>query len=183
MRFSLRQLLVGLSVFALWLAIACWHPIVGFAIALLAAFPGTIALASRRRALILFGAVAASVVVGLLWFKSYGISVSVGWGLSTNVYQATSRRGQVHFFRFVRHSGGNLRPWIAGEKPVAEHWSEYPGFHEERFFVQVPGLEFARSEYIVPIGAQHAVDYADVLTLSYWLIVAAYFACALSFAF
>jgi hypothetical protein len=183
MRFSLRQLLVGLSVFALWLAIACWHPVLALGIALLAAFPGIIALASRRRALIVFGAVAASVTVGFLWFKSYELSMSVGWGPSTIVYQATSRRGQVHFFRFVRHSGGNLRPWIAGEEPVAEHWSEFPGFYEEQFFVRVPGLEFARSEYLVPIGMRPAVDYVEVLTISYWLIVAAYFACALPFAY
>jgi hypothetical protein len=131
MRFSLRQLLVGLSVFALWLAIACWHPMLALAIALLVAFPGTIALASRHPALVLFGAVAASaasVVVGFLWFKSHEISLRVGWAPSNVVYQATSRRGQVHFFRFVRRSGGDARPWIAGENPGTNYWSEWPGF-------------------------------------------------------
>jgi hypothetical protein len=31
--------------------------------------------------------------------------------------------------------------------------------------------------------AEHAVDYVEVLTISYWLIVAAYFACVLPFAY
>jgi hypothetical protein len=67
--------------------------------------------------------------------------------------------------------------------PGTEHWSDWPGFYEERFFVRVPGVEFARSKYIVPMGARHAVDYVQVLTLSYWLILTLYLTLAVAFAF
>jgi hypothetical protein len=154
-----------------------------FGIAFVALFPASMAMVSRRRGLIFSVAAMASSIIGLLWFKSQENSFSVGWGPSNIVYQATSRRGQLHFFRFVRHSGGNLRPWLGAEEPGTEHWSDWPGFYEERFFVRVPGVEFARSKYIVPMGARHAVDYVQVLTLSYWLILPLYLAVALAFAF
>jgi hypothetical protein len=174
--------MAGIGLAAIWLAIACWHPLLAFGIAFLALFPVSMAMVSRRRGLIFSVAAMASTIICLLWFKSNEISFSVGWGPSSVLYQATNRRGQVHFFRFVRHGGGNLRPWLGAEEPGTEHWSDWPGFYEERFPVRVPGVEFARSKYLVPIGMRPAVDYADVITLSHWLILTLYLTLALAFA-
>jgi hypothetical protein len=182
MRFALRQLMVGISVAAIWLAIACWHPMLAFVIAFLSAFPATIALFSRHRSMIVFGAVAASVVIGFFWIRSHDTLLSIEWGPSRVVYQVISRRGKLHLFRYVRSSGGNQRLIIFADEPGTKHWSDWPGFHEERFLVRVPGLEWARSKYLVPIGVRPAVDYAEVLTLSYWLIQTVYLTLALSFA-
>src|SRR5262245_24862601 len=127
MGFSLRQLLIGVGVVAVYLAITCWHPILGVALLFLFAFP-VIALFTSRLRTILLAALPALIVVSLLWAWSYQVSLSVHWGPAATHYQTTIRRGQLLFFRFhYERSNGNWIPWIEGyPEPEPSHWSQWP---------------------------------------------------------
>jgi hypothetical protein len=176
MRFSLKQLFCGVAEVGCLLAVLCWHPILGISLLLVCGFPVAAAMLKARPGIILFAAVPAAICLVYSWVASFDVSLSAGWRPAAVEYQATRHRGKVFFFRFhCVGERGNWRPWIDGyEDPKSIHWSEWPGFHDEHYWFRVPGVELARTEFVAPMIAQLKVDRVEVLTLSFWFVLAGY---------
>jgi len=168
---------------AAFLAITCWHPMLGIVILLLFALPA-IALFTSRWRTILIAVLPALIMVSFLWAWSFRVSLSVGWRPESIDYQTTIQRGRLFFFRFhYAQSNGDWTPWIDGyPEPKTNHWSVWPGFHQERYWVRAPGVELADSEFISSMTSRSAVENVDVLTTSFWFVLVVYSAAVVAMA-
>ena len=155
------------------LAVLSWQPM----LALLGAFcllpPLMVTSFARRRRTIVLASLFPGAVVLVFCGLSYQYTLTLLWQPMATSYQANSQCGHLIFFRF---HGGDDRPdfpaLAAYSDPIADHWSTWPGFHSEEFIIRVPGVEFARSGYLVHIIEKTGVDGMEIFMLSYWMVLA-----------